>query len=144
MAKTQFIVWNDEYSVKNEKLDSQHKKIFGMINELYAAMEERIESRVLRDIFEGLLEYVRTHFQDEERIQEECNYPDYDEHKAAHKRLTDDTLNLFEQFSKRAGTDIAFDLFNLLKGWWLGHIISMDKKYVPYILKARGKSGKTD
>jgi len=97
-----------------------------MINRLYDAMEERKESSVLRNIFEGLLEYTKTHFSDEEKLQEKSNYPDYNLHKAPHERLTKNTLNLFAQFNNRAGeADIAFDLFKLLKGWWVGHINSV-------------------
>ncbi len=36
----ELVTWSDKYSVNNFLMDSQHKKLVALINELYTAMKE--------------------------------------------------------------------------------------------------------
>ncbi len=38
---TAYIVWKDEFRVGSAQLDAQHKKMFGLINELFGVSPRR-------------------------------------------------------------------------------------------------------
>ena len=69
-------VWNDSYSVKVAELDNQHKKLIGLINQLYDAMKEGKGKDVLEVIFTELIEYTKNHFSAEENTTAHNPYSD--------------------------------------------------------------------
>jgi hemerythrin len=123
------LVWKDEYSVGVAMIDAQHQMFIGIINELYSAIMSKKEKDVLDDIFKQLVAYTQFHFQTEERYFDEFDYDGTEEHKAAHKKLVDQVVELQNQES-----DIMQDPFKLLdflEDWLIDHIMGMDKLYGP-------------
>ena len=80
-----YIAWKDFYRVNNPLLDSEHKQIIENINELYVAMNSPMDSVAKKHVLERLVEYTQTHFDHEEKIMQEVDYPDF----AAHSRNQD-------------------------------------------------------
>lgn len=123
------LVWKDEYSVGVSMIDAQHQMFIGIINELYAAITSKKEKDVLDGIFSQLVSYTQFHFQTEERYFDEFDYEGAEEHKAAHKKLVDQVLEL--QVKKTDLTENPFELMDFLEDWLIDHIIGMDKLYGP-------------
>ena len=67
MPDIQFIKGKGEFSVGDEKLDSQHHKIIEIINTLYIAIQEK-ESSTINSVLSELHEYTKTHFVYEENL----------------------------------------------------------------------------
>jgi hemerythrin len=120
--------WNDSYSVKVEEFDSQHKRLVGLVNQLYDAMKEGKGRVVLSDIFDELIKYTVFHFQAEEKLMMAHNYQKTNEHIAAHLDLTKQALALQEKF-KSGNMFVTIDVLNFLKDWLAKHILGMDKEY---------------
>ena len=40
MTSQHYVVWKDAFSVGSETIDSQHKGMFGLLNDLYNALQE--------------------------------------------------------------------------------------------------------
>jgi len=127
-----FIAWKPHYSVGDTSLDSQHMIILGLINELYAAVSSNQEQSNLKSIVERLMNYTITHFQHEERIMLEHDYPDLHNHKQQHENLRRQTMALCENLNLVTGRD----MLRFLKDWWVGHIQEQDKAYSPYLRAA--------
>ena len=87
-----YIYWKDEYSVGIKLFDDQHKNMFGFINDLNDAIAGVEEHAVLRRILKDLIDYTKTHFRDEEQNLKKYDYPGYSEHKAEHRRLSDEVM----------------------------------------------------
>jgi hemerythrin len=123
------IVWQSYYSVDEPSLDAEHRQIIGIINDLYVAMEQGKDRAVLKTLLNRLVQYTDVHFQHEERLMREHDYPGLREHKALHEELRRRTVDL------RAHTELITgrDLLNFLKNWWMDHIRSEDKQYAPYL-----------
>ena len=83
----EYITWKPYYSVGDDSLDTQHKVIIGLINELYAAVLANRPDVDLKGIMDRLLRYTITHFQHEEQLMLECGFPDLQAHKLLHERL---------------------------------------------------------
>jgi len=137
---TAYIVWKDEFSVGSARLDAQHKKMFGLINELFVAVREGHEAGKVKEIIEGALDYGRLHFVDEERSMLQSGYSQFSFHKQAHEDYSQKINELMIDYHRRFG-DISSELLQFLKAWWLNHILDMDREYAPYLAEEKTKHG---
>jgi hemerythrin len=131
----QLIEWDDSlYSVSIDEFDNHHKKLVGFINKLHQAMLNGQGKKVLQDILNELQEYTNYHFAAEEKQMQECNYPEYPEHKTQHEDLTQQLSDIIQNYhwGKR---EISIDTLKFLKEWLFRHIQVSDKKYTPYMKK---------
>jgi hemerythrin len=118
--------WSETLSVRVEAIDSQHKRLIGLINELHDAMTKGEGRKALGPVLEGLLEYMRTHFRTEEKPMLARGYPSYADHKRKHDDLTATVVKLRNDFLG-GETVITMEVMKLLKDWLTEHIKSTDK-----------------
>lgn len=127
------IEWGKKYQIGIKSIDDQHKVLVDLINALHRA-EENINSghkevvELVTPIVDGLVKYVSYHFQFEENLMREADYPDYIEHKKSHERMIQLVHNYEQKFKK--GTASVADLKNLMCTWLTNHILETDRKYV--------------
>lgn len=124
--------WIDAYSVGVAEIDQQHKKLIDLINQLDAAMCKGQGKQVLGKILGDLINYCSSHFATEEKLFNLHGYPDEDEHKAKHQKMTEKVLSLQKEFQLGKIT-ISNDVMDFLKKWLDKHILGTDKKYGPYL-----------
>lgn len=121
--------WDAEYSVGNAELDHQHQRLFQIINELYAALENGETQSSVERALQSLIEYTRSHFAAEEALMLQHKYPGY----AGHKRMHDQLLDKVTEYGLRLNqgeSDLAANVLPFLIGDWLmDHITVTDKKY---------------
>lgn len=127
-----FIVWEDSYSVGVTKLDNQHRKIIGLINEIYDYLQGRTALLDQDRILDDLLTYTRNHFADEEDLLRIAKYPEYLEHKKHHDWMMQRTRAIRSEYLDKR-EDLSWELMDFLKKWWLSHIQSTDARYVQYV-----------
>lgn len=130
------MLWIDAYSVGVAEIDQQHKKLIDLINQLNTAMAKGQGKKTSGKILEDLIRYCSSHFKTEEKLFDQYGYPDADEHKAKHKKMTEKVLSLQKQFQQGKIT-ITFDVMDFLQKWLDKHILGTDKKYAPF-LKGKG------
>ncbi|MGB9800742.1 MAG: bacteriohemerythrin [Thermanaerothrix sp.] len=128
--------WNSIYSIGVAQYDDQHKRLFAIAQKLYEAMSSGQGRAVLNDIFDELVEYTRTHFASEEALMVRYGYPDYTIHRQQHEELTQQVLELREEY--RSGQiALSITVMNFLKDWLRNHIYDSDKRYGQF-LNAKG------
>ncbi len=126
------VEWQECYSVGNERLDQQHQRLVAMINQLGEAMDTGSERPALIKILNGLAGYTKTHFSEEERILEECGYPDLAEHREEHVVLNRQLADFYRDFYMTTRPQTA-EVMAFLKGWLYGHIVEKDQRYSPFL-----------
>lgn len=122
------ITWNDNLSVNVAIIDSQHKKLVDMINELNDAMRQAKGSAVIGPIINGLVLYTQTHFQTEERYFDQYNYPDKERHKKEHAGFVAKVTE-FKNGLDSGSLALSVPVMNFLGNWLWSHIKGSDKKY---------------
>jgi len=131
------IIWNNSYSVGNEKIDSQHKQIIKMINTLlddYNHLDASSEK--LHDLLDSMTNYFRNHFKEEEKFLEEIGYPETEGHQMLHMHYIDKTVDLnFEIMLKK--DNVSNEMMQFLLHWWTNHILIEDMKYKDFLSKAK-------
>ncbi len=127
-----FMEWTDELSVGSSKIDVQHKMLIAYINRLDEAINKHQGDQVLKDIFDGLMNYTLLHFDLEERLLVLCDYPDLAAHQAEHRSLKESVLGFKEQFESGA-LNVDAKVLDFLKAWLVDHIMLTDKKYEAHL-----------
>lgn len=126
------IMWDDTFKVNIEKIDSQHLNLIDMLNNLYDMAQESDSRENIAPIFEKLVNYTVEHFNEEEILMSRYNYPDYDDHKQEHEKLTKQVLDFKRDFDSGSQT-ITFELLDFLRKWLTHHILGTDKNYSEYL-----------
>ena len=125
-----FAVWKDEYSLGNDVIDTQHKFLFQMLNELAEAGPGDKESAAYICL-SRMEKYAQDHFRDEENFMRENNYPGLEQHIRAHEgfmvRVSDYQEAVFGGYVPFA------DMLEFLKNWLVEHILVIDRQYMHHI-----------
>ncbi len=131
-----FMPWGPQFTLGISIIDSQHKKLFDLVNNLYKAFKTGKDHAVLESILEELTSYTDYHFKTEEELFEKYGYPETDIHKEIHKKLVDKVVAFLHNFKAGKAT-VNFEVLNFLKNWLTNHIGVTDRKYAPF-LKSKG------
>jgi hemerythrin-like metal-binding protein len=133
--ETKLVTWSGQYSVGIARMDSEHQKLIGLVNDLYSAMLEGRGKSIMGSTLEGMATYAMMHFANEERLMRVHSYPGYKAHKAEHDKLARQVKRLEDEF--RAGKPIVTrEVMNFLQHWLVDHIVGVDKKYTAHLQAA--------
>jgi len=124
--------WDDSYSVNVLKIDTQHKRLISIVNELNDAMAEGRGKDILSNTLARLINYTKEHFRDEEQLMSDQGYPDFKKHQAEHIRLTEQVIQ-FQKEYEDGSIAITIKMMRFLRDWLSNHIKGTDKKYGPYL-----------
>jgi len=118
------IIWSDKYCVGINAIDDEHRGLVILINKFSAALASGSGKLEIASVFEKLLEYTVTHFQNEENLMQNYNYPELGAHMIEHRKLTKEVM----EFNK--GKEYVFpgNIVEFLNSWLINHIMETDKK----------------
>jgi len=126
-----FVLWNESYSVGVERIDTQHKKLIDILNQLYGSFVDQTTGQVLEDIIRELVDYTNYHFRTEEELFEEHNYPHKEKHVSEHQDFIQKVID-FNADLKAGKSRITFQLMNFLRNWLINHICGSDQAYASH------------
>ena len=122
------INWEEKYSVGFEEIDTQHKNLVEMINELHNSFTQGKADELAKDIIDEMIKYTDYHFKTEEKYFKKHNYSEIKKHMEQHKGFVAQVTSFQKDFIARKVT-ITYDLMNFLRDWLLNHIQVSDKKF---------------
>lgn len=126
-------IWNPTYETGIKSIDTQHKKLVDVLNELYDAMGKGTANQALGKILDELIQYTIVHFSTEERLFKQFGYPDFVAHKKEHDDLTAQVKKLQADL-KSGKITLSMQVATFLKDWLKVHILQTDKKYVAFLI----------
>ena len=132
--------WKDQYATGNKQIDEQHKQLFKAVNDLISACSSGQGHDKLDPTCKFLVDYTVKHFADEEKLQQQYQYPDYNNHKKLHENFKKTALELTTQLKEQGASTVLVGKVNSTIGNWLiNHIQKEDKKVAAHILSKGGK-----
>ena len=126
--------WNQSYSVGIEQIDTQHKVLVRLINELHASMAAGQGKQALGKILDELVRYTEVHFTFEENMLRAKGYAKLASHHDVHRKLTGEVVELRNKYRANKLT-LTLDVMKFLKGWLGDHIMVHDQAYAREIKK---------
>jgi hemerythrin len=136
MAEQEFMSWEKRYMLGIPVIDEQHHELVRLINTLYEACLSGETTDAFKTALKGAVDYVKVHFADEEKFQEQIKYPDVAAHKAEHTAFVQKVLETLRDFEK-GSTFVPNTFVRFLKEWVLTHIAISDQKYADYYLRLK-------
>ncbi len=124
----------------NDRIDDQHREWFSKLDNFWrAAKHGKANENVLNTLL-FLQQYVKFHFADEESLQLEVGYPNYQAQKREHDRFINEIDDLIDTLQKKgAGFPVTVDTLNSMMEWVVKHIITMDKDLALFIKSKQGE-----
>jgi hemerythrin len=130
------IAWKEIYETGIVTLDNEHRTLVAEVNRLYEAIRDKRGEEVLGDILAMLESYTVDHFQHEEKLMAEYQFPGLEVHQRIHQELIDAVQEL-KQRATSGKEQLAREFLKFLRVWVLEHILDVDKKYGSF-LESRG------
>ncbi len=121
------IVWSKILSVGVEEIDEDHRKLFGIFNELNRAVIAGAAADYLAATLEELINCTVWHFSHEERLMLKHRYDGIEEHKTEHRELIQGARDLQQQLLA-AGQGVADEQIAFLDRWLTAHILTTDQR----------------
>ncbi len=124
-------VWSEKFETKIDIVDTQHKKLIELLNELYESLDTGELGEVkLDNILKQLLEYADKHFIDEEMLMLQ-NHVD-DRHRSLHRMEHQSFIYDAKQMRTHLSPDesiieLTEKLTEFVTSWWTYHILGMDQ-----------------
>lgn len=128
----QLLKWSVEFELGLQEIDTQHKQLFNMINELNIAIEYGQTNSAMLPIVDRLQKYANTHFKEEEEIFTKYGYHNREEHEADHDKFKDSIKYLRRQ-CELLDSPMSAKMRDFLLGWLATHIMTKDKEYKRFI-----------
>lgn len=124
-----FVMWNSSFSVLHAELDAEHRKIMNTLNRLHCLEREGVDGMVVLSIFQDLVDYTEQHCAHEEELMLQWKFDGCEAQRIVHQELIQRTRELT---TNRSFHDMARFRRNIIRlnQWWVGHIQTMDHKYI--------------
>ncbi len=136
--------WQDSYLTHIDELDEQHQRLVGLINDLYTDLlncpEDMQKRACIAKTLDELVDYSIYHFSAEEKLMQEYDYPEYEQHKSEHEEFKRKVTQLMKVHAEAANA-LPFPVVVFLRDWLATHVIHTDQRYGPFLREemARGK-----
>jgi hemerythrin len=117
----QDIVWSDEFLVGSTLIDTQHKKLIGLICDTPEKSAPGDAS-----LLSAAINYTTFHFSDEEAFMEKIGYPELETQRKEHRRLMKILRSHVKDYGN--GETNFFDFKQFMFRWIRAHIMESDQK----------------
>lgn len=127
--------WSDQLEIGDPIVDSEHRYLVQLIVNLHEQYTSGKVPEKLAGVFTHLAMYVKTHFENEEKLMEAVGYPELEQHRELHRGLVSQAVELSEQYMDGSET-ISEEVISFLESWAVDHISDSDMKIGKFL---RGK-----
>ncbi|MFZ2450221.1 MAG: hypothetical protein CTY16_15945 [Methylobacter sp.] len=125
------LVWSDSFATKIEIVDTQHKKLFELLNRLPECVASgRPDPEMIDSILKELMAYADKHFVDEELLMAHHHLDPrhINVHRMEHKSFMYDVQNMWEHLSLEEDlTEVSEKLVRFVTSWLTYHILGIDQ-----------------
>lgn len=128
------LMWNKELETGNAVIDSQHKQLVDKFNVLMDACAYGHGAEEVESALKFLAEYTVRHFTDEEELQLQYGYPNYENHKKLHEQFKVTVGNLSDMLDRDGITPrLILKLNSDIGNWLRTHIMCEDLDIANFI-----------
>ena len=120
------LMWKYEYCLGHGVIDSEHKKLFDIANQIFAISNSQENSEKIRKLIHELYDYMNYHFDHEEKFMSEISFPETGQHKKKHQEIIEEMNKMLN--ASKGFNILEINLVYIMQKWLLVHIIEEDMK----------------
>lgn len=133
--------WSLELSVHIPEIDAEHRHFIELINDLNEAIAKRMSFSEVRKRMQDVLDDARAHFDHEEILFKEWDFPEAEQHARMHEAA----IKIFNDIMRRIErSEMEYDWVEAglrVKDLLVTHLLNEDMKYRDYWLANHKDSG---
>lgn len=127
--------WTADLATGIDSIDQEHRAIFQKADEIFS-FDSSTGALQVKEAFAFLLQYVKKHFEAEEKLMNQYQYPEAKAHHQHHQYLVAELHKITKNIAASGITAQLLDQLKLLIVEWLvSHINEEDQRMVSYIKK---------
>jgi hemerythrin-like metal-binding protein len=127
------IHWTPDLSVGVGSIDTDHKLLISLINQLDDAIRGGEPQAIVTRVLDALLDYADYHFAREESLMRASGYSDLAAHSRAHATFRAQVHDFRDRYRRNAECVRAREVLVFLQNWLRAHIVGRDKLYAPFV-----------
>ncbi|SKA09590.1 hemerythrin [Trichlorobacter thiogenes] len=123
---------NKILTVGVQRFDDDHHQLVAIINQLHRAFKSGKGDQSVKHALKQLDEYTNYHFQAEEMLLKQHDYPHLEEHQQAHQHILSRFAHLQAEFHDSPAA-MQQNLMQFLLDWLISHTKNVDQQYGPFL-----------
>jgi len=137
MNRIDVIPWDNNFNTGLTEIDTQHRKLVEIINQLAASFAFDASTINLSTVFDELIAYTHYHFSAEENIWNSYlpNEKSAIQHKHTHESFIQTLSDIIEKQQGKEIEEVAENTLDFLVQWLVSHILESDR-YMAYLVFA--------
>jgi hemerythrin len=133
--------WKDIYSVNDESIDLEHKKLFDIASRAFSFVDDEDRTKKIKTIVIELYDYMKSHFKHEEEYMKSISYPALKEQQVLHAEIIE-LLNTFvKNILKISPILVEKEIARIIDIILVQHIIQEDRKIINYVKNTTAHEG---
>ena len=126
------IKWEDRYNIQIPAIDAQHKRLVELVNHLIAIQDRVTTDDEMARILGAMTSYLGEHFDTEEQMMIDHDYPAFASHREEHQDFVTRTAYYIATYQK-SGALLKKDLLYFLRTWLVDHISKTDAAFGAFL-----------
>jgi len=128
------LIWTPALSIGIEEIDKQHIALFGFFGDFVDGCSRGEAKETLLELHDRLKDYVDHHFQAEEALMQQVNFPDLDQHRRKHQSFRECLADIRQQISSQGPTLMTIIQTNkALVAWLVQHVQDLDQCFGEFL-----------
>lgn len=129
-----------KYKLGHENIDNQHAQLFACLLDMQSIIKNEDKKNIKQiedaanEVLRFLRSYAQNHFYYEEALMKRNHNPELENHQKLHCEFIQTIIDLQVKGNKEHKSKIIIlgEVSNYVKGWYLNHILSEDRKIVAF------------
>lgn len=124
--------WDSKYKLGIEDIDNQHKRLFGLAEEIYNLLKNDLivdKHNKTVNLINELKDYTVFHFTEEEQYMESIHYKKLFTHKIEHLKFVDTVTKINLDTIDENQNAYILKLLDFVTEWIDNHILHTDFRY---------------
>ena len=127
-------LWDEKMLIGIPVIDDQHRNLVNALNELIVACSNNHGQDSIKKTLLFVVDYIKVHFADEEKIQIEYDYPYLNDHRKLHNDFISTIATVIKDYERdHLANELIANTNMILINWITEHIYTEDKKIGDYV-----------
>jgi hemerythrin-like metal-binding protein len=135
-----WIAWDGSLDTGHAGMDAEHKEMAELFQQLRDALESGAGKASCTKVLDNIIGHARAHFELEQRLMTQYQYPKTEQHAAEHAMLIRQALDFRASFDLDLAASRSV-LMRFADVWLAFHILFSDKELAAFLVPTRIKPG---
>jgi len=135
-----WVPWDDTLDTGHAEMDADHKQLAGLFNRLRDAIDGGNAKASCAEVLDDIIRHTRAHFELEQRLMIQHQYPKAEQHAAEHAMLIRQAQDYRNSFDTESDASRSAQI-RFADVWLAFHILFSDNELAAFLARTRRRQG---